>query len=99
MTIQTEPGGAAEVRRGFGPWTEDLTEAERLARLRSMRALATVFLGPNHEFTSTLAAAENDPAAARRALEDLDRLAALPRRRILAVYAEIARQQPRGAAA
>jgi hypothetical protein len=68
----------------FGPWADNLSDAERLARWRGLRAAAFLLLGSSHPFIQTLRQAESDAAAARRALAELEALPALPRRRLLA---------------
>ena len=74
----------------FGPWATDLDPAERLARTRTLRALAAVLIGPaGHHLVEHLAAAEHDPGALRPAAEALDALPALSRRRLLAAFASI----------
>jgi hypothetical protein len=81
-------GGPPQPR--FGPWVADLDPAERLARTRTLRALAAVLIGPSgHHLVEHLAAAEHDPGALRPAAEALDALPALPRRRLLAAFASI----------
>jgi hypothetical protein len=75
----------------FGPWRDDIDKAERLARLRELRALAHL-LAPNSPLAAALKAAETgDQAALDAALAELDRLPALARRRILATYAALSR--------
>ncbi|QEE37615.1 hypothetical protein [Methylobacterium sp. WL1] len=50
------------LQNAFGPWRPDVDPAERLARLRAMRAIARVTLGPRGDaFTETLRKAETDP--------------------------------------
>lgn len=75
----------------WGPWRPDIDPAERLARFRSLRSLAGVLVHPTRAaaLIDALREAEANDAAAGRALEELDRLPALPRRRILASYAKI----------
>jgi hypothetical protein len=76
---------------GFGPWCDDIGEAERLARLREMRVLAYL-LAPKSPLVAALKAAETgDQAALDAALAELNRLPALARRRILATYAALSR--------
>lgn len=75
---------------GFGPWADSISETERAARLRALRALALVFRAP--ELAQALAAAERDPALLQQALTALDRVPALPRRRLLATYNAVAVQ-------
>lgn len=48
-------------RDSFGPWRPDIDPAERLARLRSMRAITRLTLGPRgHAFAETLRLAETN---------------------------------------
>jgi hypothetical protein len=76
----------------FGAWNPQISPAERLARLRALRALAHVFAHRHPDFATALLAAERgDDDALRRAQELLDRLPALNRRRLLASYAAQAR--------
>jgi hypothetical protein len=79
----------------FGPWARGISPAERLARLRAIRALAMLLCGgPEHPLCLELLAAERDEAALPRALALLDDLAPLPRRRLLASYAALAAASP-----
>ena len=74
---------------GFGPWCEDIGAAEWLARMRELRALVYL-LAPNSPLVAAETAAETgDQAALDAALAELDRLPALPRRRILGTYAAL----------
>jgi hypothetical protein len=70
----------------FGPWVAELEPAERLARLRALRALAGVFCHRFPKFAEALRAAETDKAALAEALRLLDTLPAINRRRLLASY-------------
>ena len=91
---------AGQPEPGFGPWASDLDDAERLARFRSMRALAVVFAGPASPLVSELRQAEINPSAAERALALLEALPPLRRRRLLSVYLAVhqaARPQARKA--
>jgi hypothetical protein len=72
----------------FGPWAPGLDAAERRARCRAMRALVLTLVR-DRSLIALLAAAETDDAALGRALEALDALPALPRRRLLATYAAL----------
>jgi hypothetical protein len=74
----------------FGPWDVGIGPAERLARLRSLRALAVVYCAGNPEFSDALAAAETDPDALGRAHRLLDYLPAPNKRKLLAAYARLA---------
>jgi hypothetical protein len=70
----------------FGPWANGIPPAERVARLRSLRALALVCCAGNPEFTDALAAAETDADALGRAYRLLDYLPAPNKRKLLASY-------------
>ena len=73
----------------FASWVAGLANAERIARCRALRALALVFCGPGHPLVHALLAAERDGAAAAAAHQELDKLPALQRRRVLANYAAL----------
>jgi hypothetical protein len=73
----------------FGPWATGISDGERLARLRSIRALAFLLCGEAHPLVIALRDAETDPAAAALALAELDALPPLRRRRVLATYAAL----------
>jgi hypothetical protein len=70
----------------FGFLLSDASAGERLGRLRELRALAHVHLGARHPCTLAFAEAVADPAAGERALFELERVAALPRRRLLCTF-------------
>lgn len=63
--------------------------AEQVARLRELRALAMLMLGPAHPATQSLARAASDPAAADAALDALATLPALSRRRLLSNFSAL----------
>jgi len=76
----------------FGPWADGLDRAERLARLRAMRAIARLTLGPRGDaFADALRLAEADPQQLEPALRRLDALAALDRRSVLCSFAALHR--------
>lgn len=77
----------------FGPWAPGLSDAEKLARYRSLRALVQVFAGPDHPLVLALARAEADPSdeAAGLAWEALMTLPTIRRRRILGSLATLTR--------
>jgi hypothetical protein len=75
----------------FGPFAADLDRTERIARLRALRAIALTFARPHREFLNALTRAESDVSALAPALELLEALPALPKRRVLATYADLAR--------
>jgi hypothetical protein len=66
-----------------------VVEAERLSRLREFRLASLLLLGRDHALTRALAAAVADPDEIDAALAELDALAALPRRRLLATLASV----------
>ena len=66
-----------------------VADPERIARLREFRLASLLLLGRDHALTIALAAAIADPAALDIALAELDALAALPRRRLLATLASV----------
>ena len=77
----------------WGPFAPDIDDAERLARLRSLRALALVHCGPHGAvLRAALRAAETKPAALAIALEAINSLPAVPRRHLLASYAALDRE-------
>jgi hypothetical protein len=75
----------------FGPWAKGILPAERRARLRELRALAHVIVGPEHEFTVALRDALTDREAVKRAGTALRELPMRTMRRLLASYAALHR--------
>ena len=76
----------------FGPFADGIDAAERLARLRSMRAIVNLATGPRGEaLARELYRAERDPARLPAAVAALDALAALDRRHVLASFARLHR--------
>lgn len=90
-------GTVTEQPDAFGPWAADLDPAERLARMRSLRALVQVFCGARHPLVEALARAEVDPGdhAALEAWEALERMPARSRRNVLCSLAELMKQTPK----
>ncbi|MBY0295621.1 MAG: hypothetical protein K2X71_06225 [Methylobacterium sp.] len=71
----------------FGPWADGISDAERRARLRSLRAIVGLCCGPRGAaLVEALRHAEIDPAALIQASDELRLLASLDRRRVLASY-------------
>ncbi len=66
-----------------------VAEPKRSARLREFRLAALLLLGARHSVTKALVAAIADPDAIDAGLVELAALAALPRRRLLAVLAHV----------
>ena len=79
----------------FGPWADGLDDAEKMARLRSMRALCQLLAGPKHQMTLALAAAEaGDEEAAALAWSALETMPSRQRRNILASLSELMKSTP-----
>ena len=79
-------------RDAWGPWANDITDAERTARCRCLRAVVTLTAGPRGEtLTEHLRLAERDPAHLPLALAALNRLAGLDLRHTVASYGAINR--------
>jgi hypothetical protein len=82
----------------WGPFAADLDPAERIACLRSLTALVRVYAGPSATETMLkLQEAESDVLALPAALAAFNRIESLPRRRILASFAELERSRRRAA--
>ena len=102
-----DPGAAPERSYGgngmsaapdaFGPWAPGLGPAERLARLRSLRALVQIFADASHPLVIALARAESDPsdAAAQAAWDALTTMPTRPRRHVLASLARLMADTPK----
>ncbi|MGF3027913.1 hypothetical protein ACQVP2_34615 [Methylobacterium aquaticum] len=83
----------------FGPWADNLTDAERRARLRAMRAITRLICGRRGQaFEEILERAETDPAALVASVDELGRLAPLDRRQVLGSYAGLHRPRTAGGA-
>lgn len=80
----------------IGPWVPGLDPAERLARYRSLRALARIFAGSSHPLVIALAQAEADPSdnSAALAWEALMTMPSRQRRNILASMGELLKTTP-----
>jgi|tagenome__1003787_1003787.scaffolds.fasta_scaffold20899841_3 hypothetical protein len=81
----------------IGPWADDIDDAERLARYRSLRALVMVFCGSTHPLVIALARAEVDHSdeAARLAWAALETMPSLKRRHVLASLGTLMRTTPK----
>ena len=76
----------------WGPFAEHVEPAERVARLRCLRTIAHLLLGPRGiELKAHLCRAETDQAALPYALDALNRLASRDRRSVLASYVALTR--------
>lgn len=79
----------------WGPFADGLDLAERRARLRALRSVVHLLIGPRAgQLRVLLKEAESDAAVLAAALRALDALAPLDRRRVLASYAAIERPSP-----
>jgi hypothetical protein len=72
----------------WGPFHPAISHAERVARLRGLRAITELYCGKTHPFVQALWLAETgEDADLEAAVLELDRLPALQRRRVLSAYA------------
>ncbi|WP_267360978.1 MULTISPECIES: hypothetical protein [unclassified Methylobacterium] len=78
----------------WGPFAPDLRPAERVERLRALRAITRLLLGPAGEgLTKLLALSEidPDPSTLRCAVDLINAMPSLDRRKILASYGALNR--------
>ncbi|MCJ2092209.1 hypothetical protein MKK67_06820 [Methylobacterium sp. J-072] len=76
----------------WGPFADRIEPGERIARARTLRAIAHITCGPRGvELVALLRVAEADEAALSDALAALNRLASLDRRKVLTTYAVLNR--------
>ena len=79
----------------FGPFVAGVERAERVARLRALRAIALTFARrwppPGPLLIEALARAEFDDTALPLALQQLEALPTIPRRKIQATYLDLGR--------
>jgi dihydroneopterin aldolase len=68
---------------------DGIDEVERRARLRELRVLVAVYCGWDHPAKAALDQAISSNASYEIALEAIDQLPALRRRRLLATYAAL----------
>lgn len=77
---------------GFGPWASGISDAERCARLRELRALVAAFAGGSRQpLVRVLTRAERDPAALEEAARLFDTIPTRWRRNVLATLAALDR--------
>lgn len=67
----------------------DVAEPERGCRLRELRVTALLVLGKKSPLVKALVAAIENPDALPDVLDEIDRLPAIPKRRVLAVLATV----------
>lgn len=81
----------------WGPWDPKIDPAERLARLRAMRAIVLCGFGPLNPMFKALFLAESGARTdLDAALLELDRMPALDRRKVLSVYGRLIDKKGRG---
>jgi hypothetical protein len=84
--------GSLVPARRFGPWALNLDPGERLARLRSLRAIVRLLTGPRGvALDDLLRQAEADENVLVPAADALDALAPRDMRRVLSTYASLVR--------
>ena len=74
----------------WGPAIDNISNTERVARCRCLRALLHVLAGPaGRDASAALMAAERDPAAALAAVTAVEALPTLTMRRVLSTYSAV----------
>lgn len=74
----------------WGPFADGIDNAERLARLRALRAITHLCAGPRGDrLAAELRRAEGDVSRLPTALAEIAALAALDRRQVLASFARL----------
>jgi|GEM_PF-1548283 len=83
----------------WGPWASGISDCERLARLRSLRAIVRLLLGPRGDaLERAIRCAEESPVDLDLAHVALSRLPSLDFRRVLSSYAALTRPEAPGGA-
>lgn len=76
----------------WGPFADGIDNAERLARLRALRAITHLCAGPRGDrLADELHRAERDVSRLPAALAEIEALASLDRRQVLASFARVHR--------
>jgi hypothetical protein len=84
----------------YGPFfVEGIDPIERARKLMCFAGITACHLGSGHPLVSELRLAETDVAALEDAFAMFERLPALPRRRIISVYAAVMYPRQRGGVA
>lgn len=87
-----DPAAGRASSRQFGPWTPGFDPGERLARLRTLRALTRLLLGPRGvTLAGWLHRAETNNDVLIQAADELVALALLDMRKVLGSYAALSR--------
>lgn len=79
----------------FGPFVPGIDPTERIAELRSLAVLVAVFTGSANPLVTLLRQAEIDPEAGTQALELLDRVPSLTRRKLLSTFGSVTYGPPK----
>lgn len=76
----------------WGPWASGISDCERLARLRSLRAIVRLLLGPRGDVLARAIHCAEEGAVGLDTLHGaLSRLPSLDYRKVLASYAALTR--------
>jgi hypothetical protein len=73
----------------YGPWSPTCPAGERERQLRCLAGIAACQLGSGHPIIAALRAAESNTMAYVDALDAMERMPALWRRRLLATHAAV----------
>src|SRR5689334_838474 len=73
----------------YGPWSPTCPSGERERQLRCLQAIAFMVLRPHHPLIPLLRRAESNAMAFVEALDAVERLPALHRRRLLATHSAV----------
>ena len=83
----------ASLRR-YGPWADDLPDAERSAQFRELHALAYLIVGRAHPLVAALRDAANDAGCAEKVWHLLGAVPARQQRHVVCTLATL-REAPR----
>jgi hypothetical protein len=78
----------------YGPWSPTVDRIERGKQLRSLAALAAVYLGSNHPLVAELRAGEADAMAFVRAQSLIEALPSRTRRMLLGTFTAVTWPRP-----
>ena len=76
----------------WGPFAPTIGPCERAARLRELRAVVRLVAGPENQVLPAIGRALRTPGGLMEVETAIDGMSALTRRRVLAAYAELARE-------
>jgi hypothetical protein len=78
----------------YGPWSPTCPAGERERQLRCLQAIAYMVLRPHHPLIPLLRRAESNAAAFAEALDAVERLPSLHRRRLLSIHSGVTWPRP-----